>query len=78
MTRFSDLVIAQRPLLVGFLDSMPVAVNPLLQDGQGLGEGSTEFGELVERGGFNAAGVEVSDDQPVAFGSTQGVGEDFV
>jgi len=36
-----------------------------------------EFGELVERGGVDTNGVEVANDQPVAFGASERVGKDL-
>jgi hypothetical protein len=37
-----------------------------------------KIGELVEGGGVDPAGIEVTCDKAVAFGSSKGVGQHFV
>lgn len=56
----------------------PVGFTPSFESGEELFERSTEVRELIEGGGFDAAGIEVAYDQAVAFGSSEGVGQHFV
>jgi len=49
-----------------------------VQGSEGFVERSAEVGELIEGGGFDAAGVEVTDDQAVAFGTAEGVSAHLV
>jgi hypothetical protein len=50
----------------------------LFERGDRLIEGSTEVGQVVKRGSVDAAGIEVADDESIAFGSAQRIGEHFV
>jgi hypothetical protein len=68
-------MLALVPSLPSCLDLGPVAVNPSFEDGQRFGEGPGECGQLIQRGGLNAAGVEVANDKSVAFGSSKRVGQ---
>jgi hypothetical protein len=62
----------------GLFDLRPVGLAPSFERGKRFVEGSTELGQPVEGGGVDAAGVEMTHNQAVAFGSSQRVGEHFV
>jgi hypothetical protein len=50
----------------------------MVQRGERLVEGAPKIGEHVESGRLDAARVEVTGDQTVPLGTTEGVGEHFV
>jgi hypothetical protein len=52
------------------LDRLPVPLGPPFEDNEGLVERPAEVGEPVEGGRLDAAGVEMADNQSVAFGSS--------
>jgi hypothetical protein len=74
----SALVAALVPSPSSLFDVRPIGIDPSFERGERFVEGLAEFGELVEGGSVDSAGVEVTHDKAVAFGSSEGVGEYFV
>ena len=69
--RCKRLVSALVPVLPGCLNLGPVAVDPAFEHSQRFGERVGECRQLIQRGGFDAAGVEVTNDEAVSFGSSE-------
>jgi hypothetical protein len=75
------VVLAAGSLVPGFLgnlDGGPVLVDPLVQEGEGVLEVSAEQGDSIDHGALDSVGVDMSSDESVSFGSSEGLGEDFV
>ena len=64
--RCKRLVSALVPVLPGCLNLGPVAVDPAFEHSQRFGERVGECRQLIQRGGFDAAGVEVTNDEAVS------------
>ena len=66
------------PNVDGLSNRVPIGLDPLPENREGLVERPSQIRELVEGCGLDAFSVEVAGDQPVALGPPERLGEHFV